>query len=221
MLIINILFLLFGSIATFAAFGGETWEKNDKPLIKKITVRGWISLFCLVGALSIGITKEVENSRTKAIAAKRNEKAQAELLANLDSTNSELVETKNRLKITEERLLSAVEEATHRIPKEIDHPFYQTGMTHNNVVNSYQTQEPLLLMAGEILDFAIHGEGERRPDLISFIIGTRRYLLHSPSGNIRVIGFEGELMPVLVDFPRGLTFAIKMTVLSTIRKSMK
>jgi hypothetical protein len=64
--LINVVLLALGFVGTLAAFGGETWKKGDEPLLNRVTRRGWLSLFCLFLALTLGITKEVRNSGEKA-----------------------------------------------------------------------------------------------------------------------------------------------------------
>ncbi len=52
----NIVLLLTTTTATLAAFGSETWRKGRRPLLLRITIRGWISLLCLLAAVVLGIT---------------------------------------------------------------------------------------------------------------------------------------------------------------------
>lgn len=63
-LIIDVFLLIFGFIGALSAFGGETWRKTNEQLFKRITKRGWISLTCLLLALTFGIIKEVRNNRS-------------------------------------------------------------------------------------------------------------------------------------------------------------
>lgn len=55
---LNVILLVIGAAATLAAFGGETWTEGAAPIVKRITLRGWVSLVCLVLALVLGTTKE-------------------------------------------------------------------------------------------------------------------------------------------------------------------
>jgi hypothetical protein len=59
-MLLNIALLVLGTVATLSAFGGETWTKEKKPLLNRITTRGWVSVFCLAGALILGAVKEVK-----------------------------------------------------------------------------------------------------------------------------------------------------------------
>jgi len=246
LLILNILLLVLGSVGALAAFGGETWRNSSEPLLKRITPRGWISLLCLLCALSFGITKEIVSNRISEISAKKSLKAQADLQSRLDDAsqaaslaatesqkaqsalqekldvaNAELAQARIRLKELEDRLLTAIDEATSRIPQAIDHPFFETSDRYDRVVYSYETRQPLKLFAGEIIKYNIHGMGARHLDLITFQIGHREYRLETQAGSITVIGFPRQPMPVLINYPRGLGFAMKMTVESTIRRSMR
>ncbi|MFZ0743809.1 MAG: hypothetical protein WAM85_05350 [Terracidiphilus sp.] len=65
---LNITLVIVASAATLAAFGGDTWEKNEKgePFLKRINTRGWISLFCLFLTLVFGVMKEIETERQDA-----------------------------------------------------------------------------------------------------------------------------------------------------------
>jgi hypothetical protein len=82
-ILLNISLLIVGAMATLAAFGGETWRRGEEPILKRITVRGWISLFCLVLALSLGIVKELhakyQDSRKQKDAEDRERALQAKL----------------------------------------------------------------------------------------------------------------------------------------------
>lgn len=81
-LALNFSLLIVGTAATLAAFGGETWRRGDEHLVERITTRGWISLLCLVLALSMGISKEIlsalETTHSELVAAQRDIKAAAE-----------------------------------------------------------------------------------------------------------------------------------------------
>ncbi len=80
---LNIALLLVGTTATLAAFGGKTWHEGDSPILKRITLRGWVSLLCLVLALSIGITKEFIASQLARAATEAAENERAKLIARL------------------------------------------------------------------------------------------------------------------------------------------
>lgn len=99
---LNILLLVVGSAATLSVFGGETWHKGRKPLFQRITLRGKISLLCLVVALSAGVLKEVlasqqtaerERARIRANAdLRRATKSIASLERDLSNTKTQLAE---------------------------------------------------------------------------------------------------------------------------------
>lgn len=104
-LLLNIALLTFVCATFLAAFGGENWEKNDKALIKRITARGWISLFCVLAILGLGITKEVMSGRAAAREAAEAEKAQTTLQRQLDEANAQLTQARIALKELESQLL--------------------------------------------------------------------------------------------------------------------
>ena len=95
---LNVALLVIGTMATLAAFGGETWRDGSEPILERVTTRGWISLMCLVLALAIGTIKEVrtgqEDAIKDALAAKDKAEAdrkQAEQSLQLAESNSRLV----------------------------------------------------------------------------------------------------------------------------------
>jgi len=79
MLITNILIAAFGLLATLAAFGGDTWDKDEPGLIKRISQRGWVSLLSIVIAFSLGIYKEVQSHYELESKNKASEKLRGEL----------------------------------------------------------------------------------------------------------------------------------------------
>ena len=93
-LTINIFLLLFGVTGTLAAFGGETWRKTDEPLFNRITKRGWISLSCLLLALTFGIIKEVRNNYSSNRESERRKFLEKQLI----QTRDQLASANNRLK---------------------------------------------------------------------------------------------------------------------------
>jgi hypothetical protein len=68
-LVLSVLLLVIGTVATLSAFGGESWTKGKTPIWKRITNRGWISLACLAAALALGTAKEILSSRESAKSA--------------------------------------------------------------------------------------------------------------------------------------------------------
>jgi hypothetical protein len=61
-LFLAVILLVLAATATMAAFGGDTRVKGTEPLLKRVTWRGWVSLSCLVGALVLGIVKEIRSA---------------------------------------------------------------------------------------------------------------------------------------------------------------
>lgn len=214
-LALNIAILTLGSIGALAAFGGETWEKNDKPIIERVTKRGWISIICLILALIFGITKEIVVHKAEVQASQEARNIQDQLKTKLDDTNSELVKSRVRLQNLQTTLLTALESSTAGIPREIDHPFYSTFSNSDRIIRSPSTREPLRVYAGQLLKYQITDSGSQRPNLIKFEIGRRIYDITDSHGEIRIIGMSGVPMDVKLNYPRFLTFAIKMTLVSS------
>lgn len=61
--ILNLCLAALGLAGALAAFGGDAWRKGNARLIKRITLRGWASLICLVLAFVVGVIKEVCDHR--------------------------------------------------------------------------------------------------------------------------------------------------------------
>lgn len=62
-MIINILLSIFGFIGTISAFGGKTWVEGDKPLLNRITIRGYISVVALFLTLCLALYKEINTNK--------------------------------------------------------------------------------------------------------------------------------------------------------------
>jgi len=106
--LLNIGLLIVGATATLAAFGGETWRRGEEPITERITVRGWMSLFCLVLALSLGVMKELDakyQDYKKQQEAKDRERA---LQKNLDEERARLAELGERATTAGTQLSSAL-----------------------------------------------------------------------------------------------------------------
>jgi hypothetical protein len=74
---LNITLLIIGAASTISAFGGKTWREGPEPILERITSRGWISLFCLILAVSLGVTKEIRSQIADTLAKSNSEKEQA------------------------------------------------------------------------------------------------------------------------------------------------
>jgi hypothetical protein len=105
MLLINILLAFFGLGGTLAAFGGETWNKDGANLSEKVTLRGWVSLFCLLSAFGIGIYKELLTSRNDELSAEANRKVLIENKEREDNLKNELVGLRSKLEILNDSLV--------------------------------------------------------------------------------------------------------------------
>ena len=125
---LNIALLIIGAASTMAAFGGRTWREGPEPILERITSRGWISLFCLILAVSLGVTKEIRSQIASTLAKSKSEKEQAaakaqaresELqmkLANAGVENLKLSAkgAQDKLQLTESRL-EATEETLNEV----------------------------------------------------------------------------------------------------------
>jgi len=77
---LNVVLLFVATVATLAAFGGDTWDKGKKneAFLRRVRLRGWISLACLFVALILGVSKEFVS---KAEDQKKSDDAAKEKLA--------------------------------------------------------------------------------------------------------------------------------------------
>jgi hypothetical protein len=89
----NIILLLITTTATLAAFGGDTWRQGRRPLLLRITIRGWISLLCLFAAVVLGIAKEI-NAQNESRGLQRE---RDEAKAKLEGLRDQLASTKEQL----------------------------------------------------------------------------------------------------------------------------
>lgn len=98
--VINILLALLSLIATLSAFGGRTWiEAPDQPLKKRITKRGYISLFCLFSVFTIGTFKEIY---TNNLLTKKDDKIES-LRSDLAKIDSRVINSEDILKVISDR----------------------------------------------------------------------------------------------------------------------
>ena len=74
---LNVALLIIGAASTMAAFGGKTWRDGPEPILERITARGWISLMCLVLAVTLGVTKEVRSQIADTLARSNSDKEKA------------------------------------------------------------------------------------------------------------------------------------------------
>jgi len=106
--ILNIALLIVAASSTIAAFGGKTWTEEEKPLIKRITPRGWVSIVCLILALVIGIAKELHTREVNLTSSLATKLAAAEAKAQADKlqsdTQNELTRTQGQLAVANTKL---------------------------------------------------------------------------------------------------------------------
>lgn len=61
--ILNIVLAALGFGVALAPIGGETWNKYEPKLLKRISKRGWIAIILLTLSLCVTVYKEIETSR--------------------------------------------------------------------------------------------------------------------------------------------------------------
>lgn len=109
---LNIALLILGATATISAFGGKTWLEGEQPLLKRITLRGWVSLFCLSCALILGSLKEIVSAGANRELKRERDDAQLQVATannKLDLLTKDLSSTRNQLfRETEINLLTVL-----------------------------------------------------------------------------------------------------------------
>jgi hypothetical protein len=125
--ILNIALLVIGTTATLSAFGGETWEKEQKPIVERITKRGWVSLLCLAFALVLGVVKEVHTNKVESDSTRRANEREQDLQKRLgfldnqlSSALTALVEQKNVMVLSALAVGGKVAELDVHIPIKLD-----------------------------------------------------------------------------------------------------
>jgi hypothetical protein len=103
-----IVVLVLASAGTLSAFGGKTWIEGAEPVLKRITLRGWLSLALLALGLVMGMIKELyvqhqseekdQDAANTARQAKQDaEQRQNELKNQLSDTQSLLAKARGQL----------------------------------------------------------------------------------------------------------------------------
>jgi hypothetical protein len=113
MLLINILLLVAGFASAIVAFGGDTWVKEKKPLIERITARGWVSILAMVIALALGAYKETLTKRKDDTKDAENKLRETELKGDRARLQLKLDDETTRLKILQSQVTTAEDELTH------------------------------------------------------------------------------------------------------------
>jgi hypothetical protein len=76
--LVNVLLLVASFAGAIVAFGGDTWSKGRKPLVQRVTARGWSSIVFLTIALALGLTKESLTATKELLSKKDDEKKESE-----------------------------------------------------------------------------------------------------------------------------------------------
>jgi hypothetical protein len=107
-MLVKILVLVASLISTLSALGGETWTKGTEPLPKRITPRGWISVFSLMCALLGGVYDTVASHRReeKLDGERKEAKAQLDRVHDqLETANTLLGKTNGQLRAANDQLI--------------------------------------------------------------------------------------------------------------------
>lgn len=128
-LYLNVAILVLGSTGAIAAFGGDTWHREELPWSRRVTGRGWLALTCMIATLCLGIVKEVHNGNLAAASAARQEQLANQLdnaLLVVDALGKQNTALLEQLDIAETRITSAISDsksshtdATRKLQKEL------------------------------------------------------------------------------------------------------
>tara|TARA_R110000850_G_scaffold214249_3_gene340176 strand:+ start:5938 stop:6744 length:807 start_codon:yes stop_codon:yes gene_type:complete len=229
-MLINLTLLILGTTGALAAFGGDTWRREPLPLAKRITLRGWLALACMIATLLVGISKEIRSNDLAAQAALKEQKLQEDLAAsqtalekvseNLEATKDALESTRAKLAAVEPSILEGIIVATSGIRRESD---YSTpslrGQSSLQLISGRNSPDSLRLYGGDYLEYHVFcsNNGRResgfpsddsaasreRPNSLAIRIGETYYPLGS-EGRHMVIGPVGVPMFATLLNPRGL-----------------
>ncbi len=225
---INIVLLLAGFIGAIVAIGGDTWHKGEGSIIKRITNRGWLSIFILSLTLSLGVVKEFRSHQSqkdlvvsRQLAEKKLKEATASLLtsqASLSEANNRLEKAQRSLSSIEPDILEGMFQLTERIPREQDFAFADVNGQSRVVPRSSETRGPLKLFGGDVFEWHHfcrypenasfrNGELDRmlnnRRSFRPFVLDTgfRRYELSGKEGEIRISGPIGQELDAIIENP--------------------
>jgi hypothetical protein len=169
----NVALTIFGFGATMAAFGGDTWIQGAQPLIKRITLRGWISLTLGLLALVVGVAKEGVVEYNDQLAAIRHSNENAALNERINA-------------------LAAL------VPSRARGALYLPIGTAASGTVKLPNGTPLTASRGERITYTIPGSYRGGAKLR---IGLHQYALDRTSDDFVVVGNNGDLMPIEVLHP--------------------
>jgi hypothetical protein len=215
-LAINLTLLIFGTLGTLAAFGGETWKKSSDPLLQRITLRGWLALICILSTLGLGILKERINSESNAKSEIAKKELENKLLATaenlkaareqLDNVTSDLRSTRLKLSSLEPRILQAIITTTKGIRRETDFATPHIPSNTQREIISGKTDKPLILYGGDFINYNVFcrdaGNIYRTADptkssRLMLTVGNTTYALDE-HGTQMIIGKIGEEMKAFI-----------------------
>lgn len=239
---INLILLLAGFIGAIVAIGGDTWHKGEESILRRITNRGWLSIFILALTLSLGIVKEFrfnENEKNLVTSRKLAEEKLEKATASLIEANHKLENVQRSLSSIEPDILEGMFQLTERIPREQDFAFASVNGQERVIPKSSETRRPLKLFGGDVFEwhhfcrypenapsqigpFGItRNNGERyKPFILD--TGFREYRLSGSSGQIRISGPIGQELEAIIKNPANFNnCGFKIVVRSTDRTRSK
>ena len=124
---LNIALLIFGFFSAVVAIGGDTWDKAEPSLLKRITRRGWFAIVCFMLTLGVGIRKEVVSKREEELRKVENAQQTGRIQTQLEQIKdlkTELQKANNIVSETQKHLLEA-QTASKKTAEGIQEHVYQ------------------------------------------------------------------------------------------------
>jgi hypothetical protein len=158
---LNISLLVIGTAATLAAFGGQTWIDGKESILKRIKLRGWISLACLALAFAVGSYKEIRTSKEDAIkdrAVKDGLENQLKLQVQVAAANAQ------------EEIANAKLEGLRELDKNTNKQLVDTKKTLNNVQGNLNSAHDEIDRQGQMNLITALSNSDQRVNDVQFII---------------------------------------------------
>jgi len=235
MIVVNILIAILGLTGTLTAFGGETWKKGEEPLIRRITKRGYLSLFCLSMTFILGVFKEVKTNEQKNLAVTENQELnkiikglQDSLSSNVKSISTSAREVNIKVDELKAANCEGIEIAFKlavNIPRDYDDCVANID-GRDKITISGRITDPMEIYWGDNFEYTFILEnfsGEvSQLGTIKLMVDNRQYDLHPGNGNyffhgsVRIYGANPNPMTAYIINPSNIAgVKIKIFVRST------
>ena len=239
---LNVAISALALASTLAAFGGETWRRGTEPFIERVTIRGWLSLTCLLVAFALGLLKEERaNAAQSASTARESELTDnvKRLGGELSEKTTELSQIQGRLENTQSALEVNVQNLSDARFMRLEIEFqslsavnkqYFHGLTYLRRTGSQDVIDdsghPLVIYAGDAISAVLDAKPS---SIVGLQIGSESYQLDPPSSlgarttQFAAKGNHSEAMTVRIINPEKASGSIKwfVTANTTVRQDQE